>query len=181
MFVSCVKEGCHVFFWIPELSQRSAGGRWWTLVTTPASHFMTLSYPLFNEQTGKSALVPIVFSSPTWFLSSSSWWDIVCLIARSSLRARLLGPFRVDPRWLKEALFWHNVTQLLRLPPTHSRFWGQINCKSMSAQDYIEQVFLGNVFEQDWWIARSIDMSYNFNVLDLWESFYLLYRFWIVS
>ena len=94
-------------------------------------------------------------------LSSSSWWDIFCLRARSSLRARFLGPFRVDPRWLKEALFWHNVTQLLRLPPTHLRFWGQINCKSMSAQDYIEQVFLGNVFEQDWWIARSIDMSYN--------------------
>ena len=27
VFVDCVEEACHVFFWIPELSQRSDRGR----------------------------------------------------------------------------------------------------------------------------------------------------------
>ena len=138
-----------------------AGELWLQLLPLTSWLYLTCSSIWANSKIWISS---VCFSSPTWFLSSSSWWDIFCLIARSSFRARLLGPFRVDPRWLKEALFWHNVTQLLQLPPTHLRFWGQINCKSMSAQDYIEQVFLGNVVEQDWWIARSIDMSYN--VLD---------------
>ena len=32
--------------------------------------------------------------------------------------------------WLRQALFWHNVTQLLQLPPPSRWSWGQINCKT---------------------------------------------------
>ena len=97
VFANCVEEGCHVFFWILELSQRSARGRRWTLVTTPASHLMTLSYLLFNEQTAKSALVPILFSSST--CNSELQFLVRHILSQSKkfFKSKALGAFPCRP------------------------------------------------------------------------------------